>query len=1088
MSAATDLAPGEAAAPMGHICLITTEFHGLFKNGGIGTSNTGLALALAAAGYQVTVAFANADERGPRVATGNFDELRTHYAGLGITLDYVPPHAQGAFNDPRTGSYSIYLYVAAHRFDLVLFNDNGGQGYYTFQAKHAGSFPDAPILWLVTHGPFDWVMELNAMPYWGREPIVAGFMERRCAVLADRLISPSAYLIDWMRARGWTMPPRTVVTQNLVGSSLAPEAPFRHVAGAPATEIVFFGRQEVRKGLKLFCDAIDLLDAESDLTGLTITFLGKFSKLGALHSGIYLAERASRWRATLRIMADCDQRQALEKLARPGVLAVLPSLAENSPCTVVECLLLGVPFLATDSGGTAELINSEDHPTCLFAPDAASLAARLRTTVPSLPPAARLAISQDQTRHAWLEAVAQEMAKAREATPQPPPAGVSLTICLTHSQASPADPLLRAVLQEIRQAEDRPSLDILVAWDGQAGLESLSCAGDVPIRVITAAHTDLGGLRNSAAAQAEGDYLLFADPDGINLLPGAVATLARAARQTQADIVTALPDQDQNWQDLAGQDKMQFTKRAQSLPIGACAELGAFENCFGDGVYLVSRAAFRRSAGFQPGNDAAQLDWLFLTAAVLAGDRLDVVPSQLYEKMPRGRPDFDVGAAVLSHRRLMHIYAAAPAALFARMLETPKRFGMNDAENLEQSLAHVSTGALEIARQLAKMDPNKPEALRALIQYCCERRMLALALDLAMLDEKLHLVDATQTAARITGADALAALRTGSLKSLHKLDLTREAADRLRPLLATSQADVTKPPDVLATHLLGLDTVILKAAHMCPPGLVSLRAVVSCAVGLAETAQVALAICDPQSRLELDDQLRAGNGMAAWSGWKDLAPAGEHTELDLSLATPLGSVFDLYLLSRPREPVCGPPIRLSWQGLTAELQVGAGNTLSHISAQSVIARLSVKQLQRGELVTDVSKVPFPVYVPGARTMLHPLPRRIALVRLPAAFPRGSVALRARVCTENERAHPIDYAMWVLPAEPAPRGETDMPESEGFSGWHTVEAPAREPMDIYFATRISHSQNANHCHAFWHEFAIVDPAPTRRGQAVPGQSR
>ena len=36
-----------AAPTPPRICLITTEFHGLFKNGGIGTANTGLALALA---------------------------------------------------------------------------------------------------------------------------------------------------------------------------------------------------------------------------------------------------------------------------------------------------------------------------------------------------------------------------------------------------------------------------------------------------------------------------------------------------------------------------------------------------------------------------------------------------------------------------------------------------------------------------------------------------------------------------------------------------------------------------------------------------------------------------------------------------------------------------------------------------------------------------------------------------------------------------------------------------------------------------------------------------------------------------------
>src|SRR5579863_561707 len=83
----------DPSAPQ-RVCLITTEFHGLFRNGGIGTANTGLALALAEAGFEVTVAFADADEKGPRVKEGNFEELQQSYRELGITLDFVPAYPQ----------------------------------------------------------------------------------------------------------------------------------------------------------------------------------------------------------------------------------------------------------------------------------------------------------------------------------------------------------------------------------------------------------------------------------------------------------------------------------------------------------------------------------------------------------------------------------------------------------------------------------------------------------------------------------------------------------------------------------------------------------------------------------------------------------------------------------------------------------------------------------------------------------------------------------------------------------------------------------------------------------------------------------
>jgi hypothetical protein len=56
----------------------------------------------------------------------------------------------------------------------------------------------------------------------------------------------------------------------------------------------------------------------------------------------------------------------------------MPSLMENSPFTVIECLALGVPFLASRTGGIPELIAAEDQDEVLFPPHTSALAARLR--------------------------------------------------------------------------------------------------------------------------------------------------------------------------------------------------------------------------------------------------------------------------------------------------------------------------------------------------------------------------------------------------------------------------------------------------------------------------------------------------------------------------------------------------------------------------------------------------------------------------------------------------------------------------------------------------------------------------------------
>lgn len=63
---------------------------------------------------------------------------------------------------------------------------------------------------------------------------------------------------------------------------------------------------------------------------------------------------------------------------KSGRLAVVPSLLENSPYLITECLMAGLPLVATDVGGTAELVHPSDATRILAQPNPKSLAALLR--------------------------------------------------------------------------------------------------------------------------------------------------------------------------------------------------------------------------------------------------------------------------------------------------------------------------------------------------------------------------------------------------------------------------------------------------------------------------------------------------------------------------------------------------------------------------------------------------------------------------------------------------------------------------------------------------------------------------------------
>ena len=145
------------------VCLVTTEFHGLFKNGGIGTANTGLAMMLAATGHEVTVAYVDPGAWATLGQNESFLAQRAHWRERGIFLDFVPrwPRLKATVDD-FCWAVSVLEYLRARRFDVVLFNECGGQGYFALLAKRAGVFPEAPRMIVVTHGASDWARELNA--------------------------------------------------------------------------------------------------------------------------------------------------------------------------------------------------------------------------------------------------------------------------------------------------------------------------------------------------------------------------------------------------------------------------------------------------------------------------------------------------------------------------------------------------------------------------------------------------------------------------------------------------------------------------------------------------------------------------------------------------------------------------------------------------------------------------------------------------------------------------------------------------------------------------------------------------------------
>ncbi|MFO1130986.1 MAG: glycosyltransferase family 4 protein [Hyphomicrobiales bacterium] len=361
--------PGPSA---GRVCIVTGEIAGPDFNGGIGTSNRGLALALQSAGFTVDVLYTQVDTGHPYSFRGSFEEQVAAFRALGINLLCI--QHQGKWDDWLGKSLRVMESLQSRTYDVAFFDDTHGTAYYSALAKRSGSpaFAHTQIV-VVTHSATQWICELNQSAVRTLSDIRLLEIERRSIELADYVVSPSAYILRKYKSYGWTLPPKTLVRPNILPFSTERAVPPRRKFAID--EIVFFGRIERRKGVWLFCEVIDRLKYE--LAGRKVSFLGKFTNEDGESTGFGLLRRSAEWPFSPSFLYSYDRDQALAYLKGGNRLAVMPSREDNSPCVILECLIEGIPFMASSGSGGQELISEADIANCTFEATADALTAKL---------------------------------------------------------------------------------------------------------------------------------------------------------------------------------------------------------------------------------------------------------------------------------------------------------------------------------------------------------------------------------------------------------------------------------------------------------------------------------------------------------------------------------------------------------------------------------------------------------------------------------------------------------------------------------------------------------------------------------------
>jgi glycosyltransferase involved in cell wall biosynthesis len=579
-------------------------------------------------------------------------EWRRAYDASGVRLRHLADHrrARPLFLGPASATLEA---LRADPPDVVVADDWRGLAYLALRSRQLGmAFADTAFV-VYCHGPARVLAESaqkvpDTLARFGEQ-----VAERASLELADAVVSPSEWLLGWMRDHGWPVPASARVVQNLWQSTALGETSTPAAAGSRIGRLAFFGQLREGKGILIFVEALRALESDL-LNGIDLLFLGRETPrwtADRIHDalGAGVADRV----ASIRFETGLERSAALAELKLPGTLAVMPSLLDNSPYAVAECIEHGIPFVSTSTGGIPELVAREDGRQVLCRPTPDDLAATLRRALGEGTRPARPARAPEQSLASWLELIE---------TVTPVPARATTGPAQVAVVASGDESLRRA--RRLAEHTRSVAVDVVSAPSRSAGLE---------------------------AASAE--WVLFLDdedaPDDAML-----DALVAAQAASNADVVTAAVRPADDPEEI-------------QLFLGDPDALGLVENQYGV-LGLVRRSL---TAAHSALDGAVDPDWILFARLALGGARVVSIPDPL--SVHTGRPGTiaDVpgdGLAILEtfegdQAARLHYLPQMAATLAAALARTESRQAVAKATTpgiLERGLGILrSEGVTELVRR-----------------------------------------------------------------------------------------------------------------------------------------------------------------------------------------------------------------------------------------------------------------------------------------------------------------------------------------------------------------------------------------------------
>lgn len=598
------------------IIIASPDVLGPIANGGVGTACAALAEKLVEAGFEVDLLFTHF---GVDQATAK--HWSAFYEKKGIRLHLLPPpdyeHQHGHIW--VRVSYAVYEWLKTRSYDLAIFPDMYGVGYYSILARRTGAFFQKMPIVVSFLGPQVWSRENNDQLFSRIEDLTIPMLEKGSIENADVVQFATDWSRKWADGQKWKYRDSYKVLFPMKKAG-----PSRKTKRSGRTqEIVFFGRLEIRKGICEFLEAIELMKKNNELQNRQITLLGSEGHIDNRKTLEMIRSWEIRTGISLNRISDMQSSEAIAYLRDRNAVAVIASRSETMGYTLLECMTYGIPCVFSSIEPFQELTGHKKHPA-MFQVGSASSLRKVLVSGKTFTDVFRAKKLIEATGHGWTSMVNKALAAA------PPRQGIppKISVLITHHERAH---YLRDALESMFNQTLAPA-EILVYDDASASREHEAVISEyqkkfamkrVPVRLVRGkVNCGPGHARNILAKLAKSEFVLFMDDDNI-AMPHEIAVFSRMQSIVGADVVTTAMLKIFNKQvDL-------WTPRIWT-PVGFDLSASAFENQMGDANFLVNRKIFLEAGGFDASPVLYAEDMNLLVRLAKKGARMCVCPEPLF--------------------------------------------------------------------------------------------------------------------------------------------------------------------------------------------------------------------------------------------------------------------------------------------------------------------------------------------------------------------------------------------------------------------------------------------------------------------------